>query len=115
MDFETTMRRLSSDYPGFPPFVHHIMAKYEMGQTQDDIVAELKAAGVRDAIDNLILNTEKTHATYVGKDVVLPPKVLSRVEENNKCLANMILSANNKIQEEIDLENGVSRGDEGVS
>ena len=115
MDFDTTVRRLASDYPGFPPFIHHIMAKYEMGQTQDEIVSELEAAGIRDAIDKLILNTTETHATYVGKDVVLPPKVLSRVEDNNKCLANMILSANNKIQEELDLDNGVSRGDEGVS
>jgi hypothetical protein len=91
------------------------MAKYEMGHTRVEIVADLKKEGIREAISQLILNTEKTHATYAGSNVVLPPIATSTVEEDDRCFTNMILSATDKIQEERETENGVPRGDESVS
>lgn len=115
MEFNTIVRQMSSDFPGFPPFVHHILAKYELGHTRDEIVEELKKEGIQEAIEKLVQNVESTHATYVGTNIVLPTPAFSKVEEDNRCLANMILSATDKKREDLDTEHGVSRGDESVS
>lgn len=127
MSFETTKGALASEFPGFPPFIHHIMAKYEMGMSKDEIIAEMKSAGIANAIDDVIHNVNKTHVTFDEtrmthdtRDVVevveeinrATEETISMVEKNNKTLANMILSA---IDKEEELENqrvldGVSRG-----
>lgn len=110
MELENIIRQLASNYPGFPPFVHHIMARYELGQTREEIVAELKKEGVKAAIDKLIRNTESTHAMYIGKDIVLPPTM----NEDNNCISNMILSASDNKQEGQFIGHGFFGRDESV-
>ena len=68
MSFEFLVKQNAANYPGFPPFVHHIMAMSEKGEDPPTIIEKMQESKISETIEALLANINATHITYEGND-----------------------------------------------
>jgi hypothetical protein len=68
MSLEFIVKQNSETYPGFPPFVHHIMAMNELGNDPPTIIEKMKEYKILDEINKLLNTINSTHITYEGNE-----------------------------------------------
>ena len=54
MEYPTTQHDMERLYPGFPPFVHVIMAEIANGATPAEAAAAVEKFGLKDKIESII-------------------------------------------------------------
>lgn len=71
-----------NEYPGFPNFVHEIMAHISQGRSAEE-AARLSASDLKDRLTSVINEVEQTHAFYNEEGgVTLPQYVIDYLETN---------------------------------
>lgn len=69
-------------YPGFPKFVHDIMAGVSKGQTPEE-AANASATGLSERLTDIINEINQTHAFFNEEgEVQLPENVKKAIEES---------------------------------
>jgi hypothetical protein len=69
-------------YPGFPRFVHLIMAHCDMGKTPEEAADLVRTDDIKGQVDSLMTEIKRTTATWgEDGDVVLPESIQVAVSE----------------------------------
>lgn len=64
MDHSAFTKIAAENYPGFPPFVHHIMGMYEAGMDPPTMIEKMKEHEIEKNISRIIDDVNKTHISY---------------------------------------------------